>query len=571
MMRSLAGLASVALLLAFTLPGDPVYPIDFFVSPVGSALRLSGTFGELRPNHFHAGIDIKGGIGVPILAAGDGFVSRIRVAPDGYGNHLYVQHPNGYTTVYAHLLDYAPEIQQYVRSLQFSEETFELDVRPEPSRFPVRRGQGIGRMGNTGHSFGPHLHFEIRQTESDKPLNPLLFGLSISDRVPPRFYAMKVYELDERGQTLRSRTLPLAFRNGAYRPASDTLAISSNRVAVAVKVYDQMDGVSNQNGVYSLDLFANDSLAYGFRMEGIGFDQTRALNAHLDYQEHTQNGAYFHRCFRLPGNQLGIYLEGKEGILPVQPSSPVRVQTVARDASGNAARLEFSLRSSTPPLVALNPVPPYQYFLAHDRSHLIDDYMLYLNFPKGTFYEDLYMQYEVREQVLPGGFSPTHAIHRATVPVHSDYTIGIRPYDMPEALRPKAFIAQRIGTSATNCGGQWQEDGMLVASVRSLGYFCVMVDTIPPTITPERFYTDMRRYNSFSFRIRDNFSGSANLPNLKYRAAIDGKWILMTYDEKYRRIEYVLEPDMENGTHTLELQVSDAMGNTTTFTRNFTR
>ena len=571
MMRSLAGLASVALFFAFTFPGDPTFPIGFFDAPVSSALRLSGTFGELRPNHFHAGIDIKGGIGVPILAAGEGFVSRIRVAPDGYGNHLYIQHPNGYTSVYAHLLDYAPEIQQYVRSLQFSEESFELDVRPEPSRFPVRRGQWIGRMGNTGHSFGPHLHFEIRQTASDKPMNPLLFGLSVSDQVPPRFYAMKIYELDERGQTLRSRTMPLSFRNGAYRPSSDTLAVSPGPVAIAVKVYDQMDGVSNQNGVYSLDLFANDSLAYGFRMEGIGFDQTRALNAHLDYLEHTRNGAYFHRCFRLPGNRLGIYQEGKDGILQVHPGAPAKVQTVVRDASGNAARLEFSLRSSETPAIPPNPPSPYQYFLAYDRSHRIDDYMLYLNFPEGTFYEDLYLQYEVKEQTLPGVFSPVHAVHRATVPIHSDYTIGIRPYDMPEALRDKAFIAQRTGASATNYGGQWQEDGMLVAPVRSLGYFCVMVDTVPPTITPERFYTDMRRYNSFSFRIRDNFSGSANLPNLKYRAAIDGKWILMTYDEKYRRIEYALEPDVEKGSHTLELQVSDAMGNTATFARQFTR
>ncbi|MEY4107052.1 MAG: hypothetical protein RL181_1394, partial [Bacteroidota bacterium] len=223
------------------------------------------------------------------------------------------------------------------------------------------------------------------------------------------------------------------------------------------------------------------------------------------------------------------------------------------------------------PAILPNPPSPYQYFLAYDRSHRIDDYMLYLNFPEGTFYEDLYLQYEVKEQTLPGIFSPVHAVHRATVPIHSDYTIGIRPYDMPEALRDKAFIAQRTGASATNYGGQWQEDGMLVAPVRSLGYFCVMVDTVPPTITPERFYTDMRRYNSFSFRIRDNVSGSANLPNLKYRAAIDGKWILMTYDEKYRRIEYALEPDVEKGSHTLELQVSDAMGNTATFARQFTR
>lgn len=556
---------------SFSNPGGAKYPLDYFQAPVAQLLRLSGTFGELRPNHFHAGIDIKGGIGTPILAAADGFVSRIRVAPDGYGNHLYIEHPNGFTTVYAHLLDYAPEIQAYIRQMQFSKEEFELDIFPEPARFPVRSGQLIGRMGNTGHSFGPHLHFEIRDTKTDQALNPLLFGLKVADQIPPRLYEIKLYEFDEEMKTLNSRILPLQFRNGSYRPAFDTLRVQAAFVGVAVKVYDHMDGVSNQNGIYSLDFFLRDSLAYGFRMEAIGFDETRALNAHLDYRERSTRGSYFHRCFLLPGNKLAIYHPGKTGVVAMRPEDKQPVRMDIQDAAGNASKLEFVLQRSEPALPPSSTPAPYQYFIAHDRSHTIDDYMWYVRFPEGTFYEDLYMQYQVKEQSSASIYSPVHVLHNSSVPVHDNFVLGIRPNYIPAHLREKAFIAHRTGASATNYGGHWQEDGMLVATVRSLGYYCVMIDVTPPVIEPERISSDMRRYTSFSFKIRDNISGSANLPNLRFRATIDGTWVLMTYDEKNRRLTHTFEPILEKGTHQLELQVRDAMGNVATYKRTFIR
>lgn len=570
-MRWIAFVLLVTGFFSFTAPLSSEYPTDFFQAPVTSVLRLSGTFGELRPNHFHGGIDIKGGIGVPILAAGEGYISRIRVSGGGYGNHLFVTHPNGYTSVYAHLLDFAPEIQAYVRQMQYAEEHFDMDLMPDPGHFPVRRGQVIGRMGNTGHSFGPHLHFEIRETQSDKALNPLLFGLTVADQMAPRLHQVKIYELSDGLEEISSRILPLTWKNGAYHLANDTIVVRSPRVGISVKVYDHMDGVSNQNGVYGLDLFFRDSLSYGFRMDRIGGEESRALNAHLDYAEQSLRNSYFHRCFLLPGNPLGIYEEKKNGILHLQPGEQESLRVAIRDIAGNQSALQIVVQRTADTPTPIIPRAPYQYFLSHEKPFMLEDASFYLHIPAGTFYENLYMQHEKKAPSSAGMYSVVHRLHTSSVPVHHAFMLGIRAEHIPVRLREKAFIAHLSGSYASNYGGQWQEDGMLVAPVRALGYFCVMVDTIPPVIQAERMASDMRKYDSFSFRIRDNVSGSMNVSNLKFRATIDNRWVLMEYDEKNRRLTHYFESSLGNGSHEYELQVSDAMGNTTSYKRTFLR
>lgn len=571
-MRWIIGLTLFIFLYGFIPSADPAYPLDFFQAPVNQPLRLSGTFGELRPNHFHSGIDIKGGIGVPILSAGDGFVARIRVAPDGYGNHLYIEHPNGYTSVYAHLLDFSPEIEAYVREMQFKQETFELELFPQKDQFPVRRGQFVGKMGSTGHSFGPHLHFEIRKTATDRPVNPLLFGLNVQDRIPPRLHEIKLYEFDQQGRPLKSTILPLVLKNGRYRLAADRFKASGNLLGIAVKAYDHMDGVSNWNGIYELNLFNDGALWYGFKMESFGFEETRYINAHLDYQEQRNRGSYFHRCFALPGNRLSIYLPSRNGLVPLLPGKINSLVASVKDAAGNESNLEFLVYKEEEASAGLQaPWAPYQFFLPFDQPHVIDNHGLYVNFPAHIFYEDLYMQYSMRKDPLPGIYSLTHTLHNESFPVHREYALGIRPDPIPVHLRDKAFIAHRSRGGIVNFGGQWQDDGMLLATVNTFGAFAVMVDTTPPRIEVDRFATDMRRFASMSFRIRDTISASGNLPNLKYRASIDGKWILMSYDEKNRRISHTFADDLASGPHTLELEVSDAMGNTSVFKRNFFR
>ena len=268
-------------------PTPPQYPTNYFQSPVIGLLVLSGTFGELRANHFHSGIDIKPtqrGSNEGIFSAADGYVSRIRVQEGGYGQALYIAHPNGYTTVYGHLEKFAPDIQAYTRQKQYEKQQFEVDLVLQPNELPMRQGQNIGAMGNRGHSFGQHLHFEIRDSKTEKAINPLLFGLSVPDNTPPEMNGLKVYLMDDKNEVVGTRYVNLTRKSSnQYAIVGDTLDVAAQNVAFALRTNDSHSRESGENGIFSLDLTCNDAPIYHFSTETFGFNETRYINAHLDY------------------------------------------------------------------------------------------------------------------------------------------------------------------------------------------------------------------------------------------------------------------------------------------------
>lgn len=559
-----------------TTKSDRGYPQDFFQNPVPSLpLRLSGTFAELRADHFHAGIDIKGGAGVPIHAAGAGRVYRIRVNGDGYGNALYLEHPNGYTTVYAHLKEFAPALQAYIRQAQEEQQSFVVDLYPAPEAFPVQRGQLVGKMGNTGHSFGPHLHFEIRETASDKPLNPLLFGLSATDRLAPQLFELKCYSFGEHPFKRSAQRLPLSLRQGEYRPtAGDTLWVDYPQVGLGLKTYDQMDGVSNRNGIFALEMQVDGQTHYRFKAEGVGFAETRYINAHVDYEERLSRNAYFHRCFLLPGNQLSMYESVQaRGLIDLPETGVRQVVFKVQDVWGNTAtgHCWVGYKPSSTALTTPSVDPPYNYVMPFHQVNAIDNYDLQVSFPVGVFYEDCYFYYQSLETSPRPVFSRVHRLHHSRVPIHDYFTIGIRPTHLPARLQSKAFVASLPSSGKpTNYGVKWEKN-LLYAQARQLGDYAIMVDTVAPKIQPERFLADMRKVGSFSFIIGDNVKNGGTTPDLQFRAEIDGRWILMTYDEKYGRLSYRFEPGFAAGNHQFVLTVTDAMGNQQRWSKNFRR
>jgi murein DD-endopeptidase MepM/ murein hydrolase activator NlpD len=289
----------------------PQYPTNYFQSPVAGLLVLSGTFGELRANHFHSGIDIKPtkrGINEPIFAAADGYVSRIRVQEGGYGQVIFIAHPNGYTTAYAHLDKFSPELFAYTRQKQYEKQQFEVDLVLQPTDFPVRQGQSIGNMGNRGHSFGQHLHFEIRDTKTERAINPLLFGFTLPDNSPPTMNGLKVYLMDDKKEIIGSRYINLVKKSAnQYGIAGDTLDINAPNVAFGIKTIDSHSSESGDNGIYSLDLTCNDVPIYRFSTESFGFNETRYINAHADYYEQQHRRTWYHRAFTLPNDRLSMY------------------------------------------------------------------------------------------------------------------------------------------------------------------------------------------------------------------------------------------------------------------------
>ena len=572
MLLRLLSISLSVLLLAFVLPNDENrYPKDFFAAPVSGQLRLSGTFGELRPDHFHSGIDIKGGLGVPIYAAGDGEVYCIKINPGGYGSVMYIRHPNGYTTLYAHLSGFSPELARFIEDKQYTAQLFAVELYPEPGRFPVKKGQLVAKMGNTGHSFGPHLHFEIRETATDRSINPLLFGLQVVDNTPPRVHELKLYQLGENQQLAETRRVPLLIKNGQYSVTGDTLKVKTKQVGLAIKAYDHMDGVNNWNGIYTIELFVDDRRVYQFATEKLDFTETRYINAHVDYEERVSRNSYFHRCFLLPGNALSMYEQVQEsGKIVIADKQVRKINIAIKDVAGNTARTQFWLKLDTALVTAA--ARQYNYLLPYNQPSVINSNDIKLHFPEGTFYEDCYMQYSVVPERSANVFSKVHTLHHTRVPVHRFYNMALKPVNLPDSLRGKAFVAYCSSNGkVTNYGGKWQPDGMLKAEVRTLGEFCIKVDTVPPTITPERFSPVLSKVSSVSFRIRDNFGAAGTVAGLNYRAEIDGQWVLMDYDQKYDRITYRFTPRVTPGAHVFHLEVWDGMGNKRVWDKNFTR
>jgi len=545
-----------------------IHPTDYFAQPTSGAIHLTGTCGELRPNHFHAGLDINGVIGNPIFAAADGHIEIIKIQASGYGNSLYVRHPNGYTTLYAHLDHFTTEIQAYVKKNQYERERFEVELKPPEEQFKVKKGQQIGYLGNTGSSGGPHLHFEIR-SPFGKAVNPLLCGIPVVDHVAPDLRDMKVYFLNDRREVMGSKAFSLRKdKKGNIGLEGDTVRIGGSRIGFGVKTYDRTTGFRNDNGIYTLTLYANDQLAFQWTADEFDFDDSRYLNAHVDYAALQRSGSYFHRCFTLPGDFLSNYTRTETmGAIQLDPLTPTKISLKISDASGNTRKLNFwALRDDTAMETFLS--APYQVLMPFDAENHLDLDGFSMVLPKGALYETIQLQYQTSEDSSSDIFSPMHHLHDERTPIHKSFDLKIMPTRLPAALRSKAVIANCNSGRPDNCGGTWQGE-WLSTRTRAFGDYCIMADTVPPRIIPVIFAADMRRKNTMAFRILDNFAIAGNANNFSYRGTIDGQWVLFEFDKKRNRITYQFDDRVGKGTHALRITAKDDRGNEGVFEGKF--
>lgn len=548
------------------------YPQDYFRSPVDHAIKLSGTFGELRPNHFHAGIDIKsktGRTGQNIYAVADGTVSRINIKSSGYGNALYIDHPNGYTSVYAHLGRFPKEIADYMQKQRYLDRTSEIEHYPPADLFTFQKGDFIGTLGLSGRSYGPHLHFEIRDTNSEVPINPLLFGLKIDDKVRPDLRSVKVYGLDTNMNELDAKHYNLRRSGSRYKTNTDTIEVNTTQVGLALKAYDQMTGVPNLNGIYELEMYVDDSLHFAFEMDEISFDETRYINAHLDYPEREQKKSYYNRCFRLPGNQLSIYeANDSNGVIHVSEEKSTKVKYLVTDLNDNVSELTFWLKKSKDQIDFER--ESYQYLLFQDKDNQIDRADLQLFFPKGCLYRNLELQFLTSEDNSHNISSKVFHLHNYLTPMHKYFDIGIKPNTALGALKEKAFIGYcSDGQKYANCGGAWEGE-MLKAKTSQLGNFCILLDTVPPSIEPVRFSKNWSKLSSVSFKIGDNYDVGKGGKGLSYEAYLDNQWVLMSYNGKTETITYRFDEYLQAGEHEFRLLVTDGLGNSSSFVKKIT-
>jgi hypothetical protein len=569
------------------------YPKDYFASPVGHEIELTGTFGELRPNHFHAGLDIRprhSGVSEPIFSAADGWISRIHVQPSGYGKIIYIDHSNGYTTAYAHLENFTPDVDDFVKANQYAQEKFEVNITPAPYQFPVTRGQQIGIMGNSGASQGTHLHFEIRKTGTNEALNPLLFGFAVADDKSPKFYELKIYHLNEENESISSREIYLRERakkkrvkkgkkwktitiaadpDSPYTIQDDTLEVSADRIGLGIKTFDTHNWSGNTNGVYGVTLLQDDSPIYSFDTEHINLSETRYINAHIDYTEKVSGGGYFNRCYRLPGNYLSIYKDNiNDGVVYLYKNQYAKMTLIAKDVANNLDTLEFWVHRNNNEL-ALPSEKTYFKHLRYNQDNHFDIEQLSVTIPAGCLYQSAYINVEESPNNQSLAFSPTYRIHRSSTPIHKSFEIAIQPkIPVPDSLYDKVFIALREDDGGLeNCASHW-ENGKLVASTATFGQYFIYADTVKPTIKPVHFQQNMQNEHRMSFRISDNVNIDKNL---YWTAKVDGNWILFSYDIKSKYLTHHFDERIAAGEHELQLLVKDNQGNERLFVSKFMR
>ncbi|MGY4539320.1 murein DD-endopeptidase MepM/ murein hydrolase activator NlpD [Mucilaginibacter sp. UYNi724] len=543
------------------------YPKNQFRYPLDLPPTTAGSFGELRANHFHSGLDFKTNqrIGFPVHAAYDGYISRVRIQFGGFGQALYINHPNGYTTVYGHIEAFTPEIAKYIRDYQYKNQTYEADIALPVGMFKVSKGDVVAVSGNRGASAGPHVHFEIRDTLTQETINPQLFGLTIEDKVPPAITAIGIYHLN--GNPFSEKTpkdfLAVTGSNGNYHLTKPQVLNLSGNTGFGISVIDQNSVSINRNGIYSLELKLDGITMYTFAVERFAFDQTHAINAYIDYPTFVTAHSWVQKCFILPGSRISLYPQSiNRGIMAFNDDKIHEVEYVVKDIAGNTSTLTLKVQSNTS---AANAVPdkPVGTLLHYDRKSEFANDKVKVSIMPGNLYDDLDFIYSTTP-AKPGALSETHRIHNKLTPIHDEYNLWIKPDVNLGTNADKAVIVN----AATGAISSAYENGWVKGTAHTFGDYYIKLDTVAPVITPIniRNGSNMKALRAIKMRMSDNLSGVKS-----YVGKIDGKWVLVEWDYKTKVLSYTFDSSISAGKHNFEFTVTDAKNNVSTFTAEFNR
>lgn len=541
-----------------------------YSSPLDFNLLLSGTFGELRSNHFHSGIDIKteGVEGQRIHAISDGYVSRIKVSTSGYGKAIYITHPKtGHTSVYAHLKKFSKKIDDVVKKEHYLKERFEINIFLQKDKLKIKQGELIAFSGNSGGSNGAHLHFEIRDSKSEHPINPLKFKFDITDNIPPTLKKIKIYVFDT---TLvngynNNKVYPVVYKNNKYTLA-ETPEINGS-FALGIFTYDKADNAYNKNGVYCIKLFVDSLLYYQFEVNELNFNTTRFINAHIDYCENKLSGNKYHRCYKLQNNKLSNYSNLiNNGIISFNDTLLHLVKIEVSDIFGNQSEVNFNIKSLNMPFLkkCILKTDSFNQLFSYSKTNTFSTQNIKINMPAYSLYEKMMFKYSNNDS-LKGVYGLVHSVHNQNTPVHKKYTLSLKA-NVTERLKNKTYIAKTDQKGKFwYRGGSWEND-FITTKVREFGDFCIIADTISPEIKGINIFPD-KEFNTqttIKLTIKDTDSGIKS-----YRAEIDGKWILMDYDYKKNLLRYDIENNISEGKHDFNLKVIDKVGNETNYIANF--
>lgn len=541
------------------------YSKDIFRSPLDIPLVLSGTFGELRSNHFHSGIDIKTQQreGLKTYAIADGTITRIKVSLYGYGKVLYIAHPSGHTSVYGHLQKFGPEIEEYVKNIQYKKKAYEIEVFPDFGELKVEKGQVIAYTGNTGGSGGPHLHFEIRSSVTEKPTNPLLYGLEVRDALDPVLLNLYTYPLTENSIVNQSKEkVALNFTKQSDGTFLADKVYASGTIGFGINSYDRQDMAANKNGLYKVEQIVNGKTYTDYDLESFSFGETRYINTLIDYSHYAKFRQRIQKLYKDPSNKLGIYKQlYNNGKIDVSEGLSYSVELLLKDFHGNTTKVIIPVEGKKEVVKKDKEDKKTENYLVAKKPNTYDLGIAQVYFPANIFYEDFYID-------LAKG-TDTVKIHDSSVPAHKNFTISFDVSKYPKEDLKQLFIARLNSRLEPSYESTYRRGTTFSTRTRYLGTFTLAKDTIAPKVRAKNFKEKqwLSNYKYLSIEITDDLSGIDT-----YSATLNGKWILMEYESKKNTLTYNFDSNILNEKEcNLELIVTDNVGNSTTFKSTFFR
>ena len=554
----------LAILLAPLFLFSQDYPQETFQSPLGIPLDLSGSFGELRSNHFHSGLDFKtsGKEGLPVYAAADGYISRIKISTFGYGKAIYITHPNGYTSVYGHLQKANGAIQDYIRKRHYQERSYEIEMYLYPTELPVKKGDIIAYSGNTGGSGGPHLHFEFRDTKSEQIINPMHFGFKkiIKDERKPVIQGVVAYPIDSTIVNNSQKPINISFSKQADGSYLSVKVKTNGKVAFGINAYDFCTNGYNKNGLYKVKAYLNGVLQYQYGFDSFAFDESRYINNFIDYERFHEMGQRVQKLFQLNEYPLSVVSGNKkDGIIKVQPNTNYNYKVELYDFHGNKVDLVIPIEFALQETKIAKTVQKTPYYIKAKTESIFEKNNVSVYVPENAFYNNFYMNFDVSNDIV--------TLHDDSVPVHKNITVTFNDVvGLTEEQLSKTYIATLDGYKL-DYNKTYRKGNSFSVKTKSLGKYKLAQDTTPPRIYNVNFVEGKK--------LTDQKTISVSVTDLHsdidtYNGYLNGKWILMEYDYKTKKLTHNLDDKIYvEGRNDLKIVVTDNLQNSTTFESYF--